>query len=699
MNRRIIALSMACMTMTSIVACGEESEKSGKISDVAKAAASVLPSGYKGIIASDAEYSLTDSKSIGYRKDIRNKADFDKEWLLISSGSKMKLYYADDWDKTAKGYKAAENDDDLTLEEIYRKNIGDFTEESPAETDKDKIGYVEKSKRSSANSNANSYFKAVSSALTDADAGLNVDVTEIGYIIFEKGKVSEINYNGKNEDELVGLLDKNVNLYFGKAAEIPYAIVACQKGSVRKLFVADDLSDKVSGCYPIDDDIYDTSFNKVLAEIKDEYRIEVTEPPTVDGGEITLKTGGKKFTFVTHSEGADEFESWLDNSDYDEDECEIINFGISGGAVSERYDRMFAADEDMDVFAVEADWGGRYINDDKLTAPLEALGFTEDSFMNCYNYTLEIGKAVDGANAGKLVGASSVVYPGGFAYRTDLAEQFLGIKTPEEMQYMIADWKKFIDTASQVSTISEGKVAFADSLGAMMNLYSQSRKTPWVTDGRIVFDESLKEFVQDIESVWKSGGVDKCNQWSNEWFERGESGQIMGYFVADWAIAEYGFIGMISKDTRGKWVLVQGPNPHFWGGAWFVPNASMDNAEEARAFFDYTCVNSESMAIMAEQGGFVNNKAVMESCVDNGCGSSFGKELFNGQDYMKVLHETALAIDNRGLVTPYDADVRNSVAKYLEILLAAAGEDGSVDFDILTEMVKEEIKQSHPELN
>lgn len=699
MNRRIIALSMACMTMTSVVACGDESKKSGKISDVAEAAASVISRDYRGIIASDADYSLTDSETIGYRKEIRNEANFDDEWLLISSGSKMKLYYADDWDKTAKGYKGAENEDKLTLAEIYEENIGKFRKEPVTEADEDKIGYVEQAKRQSANANAGTFSKAVSAALTDADAGLNVDVTEIGYIIFEKGKVSEINYNGKNEDELVGLLDKNVNLYFGKAAEIPYAIAACQKGSVRKLFVADDLSDKVSGCYPLDDDIYDTSFNKVLAEIKDEYKIEVTEPPTVDGGEITLKTGGKNFTFVTHSEGADEFRSWLDNSNYTEDECEIINFGINGGSVSERYDRMLAADEDMDVFVVEADWGGRYINDDKLTAPLEALGFTEDSFMNCYSYTLEIGRAVDGANAGKLVGAASTVCPAGFAYRTDLAEQFLGIKTPEEMQYKVADWDRFIDTACEVGDRSGGTVAFADSLGAMMNMYSQSRKTPWVTDGSISFDASLQQCVRDLETAWKCGGIDKCTQWSHEWFDKGESGQIMGYFVSEWAIDEYGFIGQISEDTRGKWGLVQGPNPHFWGGAWFVPNASMDNAEEARAFFDYTCVNSESMAIMAEQGRFVNNKAVMESIVDNGCGSDFGKELFNGQNYMKVLHEAALAIDNKGLVTPYDADVRNNVLKYLTIELQDMGEGGSVDYDKMTEMAKEEIKKSHSELN
>lgn len=699
MNRRIIALSMACMTMTSVVACGDESKKSGKISDVAEAAANVLPRGYKGIIASDAEYSMTDSDTIGYRREIRNEADFDDEWLLISSGSKMKLYYADDWDKTAKGYKAAENEDKLTLKEIYEENIGKFRKEPVTEADEDKIGYVEQAKRQSANANAGTFSKAVSAALTDADAGLNVDVTEIGYIIFEKGKVSEINYNGKNEDELVGLLDKNVNLYFGKAAEIPYAIAACQKGSVRKLFVADDLSDKVSGCYPIDDDIYDTSFNKVLAEIKDEYRIEVTEPPTVDGGEITLKTGGDVFTLLTYGGNTVEFENWLEYSDYTEDECKLVYLGTSGYDAPERYDRMFAADEDIDMFVVEPDWGVKYMNDEKRVASLEALGFTEDSFMNSYSYTLEIGRATEGANAGKLVGASSLVCPAGFAYRTDLAEEFLGIKTPEEMQYKIDDWDRFITTACEVGDRSEGTVAFVDSIDGMFHAYSQSRTTPWVKDGKVIFDDSLEKRILDVGTAWKSGGIGKKGQWTSEWENGGKNSEIMGYFVAEWSINESIFLGKIAEETMGQWGLIQGPNPHFWGGTWLLPNAAMDNAEEAKSFVYHSCIDAESMMGMAEDGYFVNNTAVMETLADSGYGKDFGKALFGGQNYLEVLHESAKAIDNKGLVTPYDPVIKSELLEALRTELEKMGEGGSVNYDKVIQNAKDEIKNVYPGLS
>lgn len=149
MNKRFIALSAACMTAASIVSCSDSSSKSGRISDVASAINETISSDYKGIIASDAKYSLNDSKTIGYRSQIRKNTDFDDEWILIANKNKVQLFYAKDWDDTAKGYKKAENDDNLTLAEIYKKYISDFKSNDKDDDDNDDddgmIGYVKTS--------------------------------------------------------------------------------------------------------------------------------------------------------------------------------------------------------------------------------------------------------------------------------------------------------------------------------------------------------------------------------------------------------------------------------------------------------------------------------------------------------------------------------------------------------------------------
>ena len=68
---------------------------------------------------------------------------------------------------------------------------------------------------------------------------------------------------------------------------------------------------------------------------------------------------------------------------------------------------------------------------------------------------------------GVLKGASWQAAAGGYCYRTDLAEQYLGVTTPEEMQAKVADWDTFWATAKEVYDASGNKTAMADTLGGV----------------------------------------------------------------------------------------------------------------------------------------------------------------------------------------------------------------------------------------
>ena len=158
-------------------------------------------------------------------------------------------------------------------------------------------------------------------------------------------------------------------------------------------------------------------------------------------GEVTLGKGGDKFSIVAWNEDDVPFliDLWAQNGG-DKGKVKFTSFGVGGGDASEKYDALFQSGKDLDVYFCEADWALKYINDDTKTAALEDLGFSEDNFSDVYSYTTEIGRATEGANKGKMVGASWQAAAGGFAYRTDLAEQYLGVKTPEEMQKKINNW-------------------------------------------------------------------------------------------------------------------------------------------------------------------------------------------------------------------------------------------------------------------
>ena len=102
--------------------------------------------------------------------------------------------------------------------------------------------------------------------------------------------------------------------------------------------------------------------------------------------------------------------------------------------------QLFNDGGDLDVYFCEADWALKYINDDNRTLALSKLGLGDKDFANIYSYTDEIGKDSNGVRKGVSWQAAA----GGFAYRADLAEEYLGVKSPEEMQAKIDDWDLFV---------------------------------------------------------------------------------------------------------------------------------------------------------------------------------------------------------------------------------------------------------------
>lgn len=392
--------------------------------------------------------------------------------------------------------------------------------------------------------------------------------------------------------------------------------------------------------------------------------VTTTAPSHAPGGlnSVSLRTGGDTFT-VAGWDANDVpvlLEAWEDNYGFRKNNVDFINFDCGGSDASDHYDTLFNSGDDLDVYFCEADWALKYINDDRRTAPLEQLGFRDSDFADMYAYTIDIGRATSGANAGKIVGASWQACPGGFAYRSDLADKYLGAKTPEEMQSLISDWDKFSAAAATVAAASDGKVAFADSLGGMWQAFSSSRIQPWVVDGKVTLDDSCRAFADCAKTLWNNGGVSHNQQWSAEWIDGGKNDACMGYFVPTWGFTN--FFDSVSADSYGKWNVVVGPAPYFWGGTWIVVNPKTDNAEEAQSFIYNSAVDPDAMHDYAlTKPDYVNNMKVMDEIVKrNECPDEYVTGNLGGQNYFSVLHETAKSINLMGLITPYDASIKLS---------------------------------------
>lgn len=418
---------------------------------------------------------------------------------------------------------------------------------------------------------------------------------------------------------------------------------------------------------------------------------------SMEVGEVKLPTNGDKFNIVSWDaqDCPKLIKAWAESTGHKESDANFVDLGCQGGQASAQFDQRFASDANTDIFFVEADWALNYINNDKATVALDQLGFTEDNWKDSFAYTVDIGKATDGANKGKIVGASWQAAAGGFAYRSDLAKQYLGVETPEAMQEKIGDWDKFKAAALEIADKSEGKVNLADSIGGILQVYAANRKTPWVTGKRITIDPELENFANMVKELWDNGGVAHTDQWGEGWTQGGMDGSTMGYFVSTWGVGETAFLGEASSTSRGKWNIVQGPANYFWGGTWIVVHPTCDNADLAQSFIKAVTVDQAVMKKYAtSKPEFVNNKSAMKEVVDENLKIEFATDNFGGQNYFAVLNENVKNFNLKDLITPYDSKVKDAFSKAIKEQFC----EGGKSYDDAVQAAVADVQANVPDL-
>jgi ABC-type glycerol-3-phosphate transport system substrate-binding protein len=393
------------------------------------------------------------------------------------------------------------------------------------------------------------------------------------------------------------------------------------------------------------------------SEEEDSEAAESTGAPTPDG---TLGEGGDTLTVLC----------WTDtdlNAMFDVTSVDNIayqNVGSNGTEANEQYTQYFSSGSDVDLFVCDADWVMNYEEDDTQTAPLSALGIDESMYSDAYGYTVAIGTN----SAGVLKGASWQAAAGGYCYRTDLAEEYLGVTTPDEMQALIGDWDSFWSTAATVYEASEGTTAMADTLAGVWRAYSAgNRTTPWVVDGTFN-SEAVNDFIPMAKDAYDNGYITSAEQWTDDWYLLGQSegalaNATFGYFYPSWSLATGGQLesseGGEGGSTYGQYAITAGPTGWFWGGSWLCVSPNTDNATEAAQFIYDVTINPDTMKEYAlAHSDFVNNKTVMAEIVADGSNQN---PLFkDSQDQFAALADSADKINLDGIAGQYDGTINDA---------------------------------------
>jgi ABC-type glycerol-3-phosphate transport system substrate-binding protein len=252
-----------------------------------------------------------------------------------------------------------------------------------------------------------------------------------------------------------------------------------------------------------------------------------------------------------------------------------------------------------DVVALEAAFVKEWVESDLLADLGEMLPLTET--LQTYPAVVQVG-TYDGITKAYSYQAT----PGAFFYRRSIAAECLGTDDPEQVQAMVADLDKFVETAAKIKecgdyyTVGTGAELFTPFLA--------NREQPWVVDGELVIDPAIVEYVHFAKLMRDNGYESGATQWTEGWFAGmndtltdadGTAKKVFSYFLPTWGLPYVLSPNAKSQDgahdTSGDWAMINGPMAYQWGGTWVGVLEGSPNEELAREFVKFVALDEENL--------------------------------------------------------------------------------------------------------
>ena len=353
----------------------------------------------------------------------------------------------------------------------------------------------------------------------------------------------------------------------------------------------------------------------------------------------------------------------------------------------------FAAGEEVgDVMYIEITNFGVF----KETGVLETLNDyagAESILEEQYEYVSGLSKN----NAGEIKGISYQATPGGLWYRRDLAEKYLGVSEPEDVQEFVKDWDTLIETGEKVYEASGGEVALLDDATTVWTIMQYNAKGgPWVDPetNTLLADSKIANIFQLAKNIRDNNVDAKLTQWDASWtagIYDSEKYIMMG-------LPSWGLPYVIKANTpedkweevAGNWGLVEAPQTYYSGGTWLCMSATSKNKEGA---WDFIKTMTSDQNILTEglieyEGDFVSNREAIQKAIDEGHTDQF----LGDQNYFEVFDSIASNI-TAVPTTKYDTQCVNSFEAVLSQML-----NGDLTVDEAVASFKADVQNVYPEL-
>ena len=386
----------------------------------------------------------------------------------------------------------------------------------------------------------------------------------------------------------------------------------------------------------------------------------------VDTGVKLSDTEGKKLRIACWNY---EFKSFVDAFYKVPDgyEIEWVQTPNDGGAYQSALDEALAknasasADDKIDIFLAEADYIQKYSFSEN-SIDLSTIGVTDTSQM--YDYVVNAGSD----QSGKLKAVSWQATPSCMIIRKSIAKDVLGTDDPTELQGLLDSWDKFNDVAAKAK---EKGYMMTPSALETYRTFANNATSSYLNDNKFAPTEAFNSWLAQAESFVENGYVSEAlpELWDDAKTDHMyNDGKALCFFGPSWYFNfSMGKAMDASKGTVGDWVVIQGPQAHFWGGTWMLAANGNDNPEFIADLMKAFTTNETILENLVRGKGiidpdtnklkdnpqFVNNKTVIKKFAED---SSYGNTtILDGQNDIAIMSKIAENIKWDGaLHTPYD---------------------------------------------
>lgn len=337
-----------------------------------------------------------------------------------------------------------------------------------------------------------------------------------------------------------------------------------------------------------------------------------------------------------------------------------------------------------DVVALEAAFVKEWVEADFLADLNDLLPLSEE--LKTYPSVVQVG-----TDGGVTKAYSYQATPGAFFYRRSIATECLGTDDPEEVQAMVADLDKFVETAAKIQECNADYYTVGTS-GELFNPFLANRSQPWIVDGELVIDPQVTEYVKFAKLMRDEGYESQATQWTEGWFAGmndtlvgadGKGKKVFSYFLPTWGLP-YVLIPNSktdNTDTGGDWAMINGPMSYQWGGTWVGAMKDSPNIELAKEFIKFVALDEENLTNWATgvytndylkaidpetpddqaqaPGDFVSSQVVVEKITSTFDGSAL-YEWLGGQNNYEAFGKAAPEV-NGSLLTGSDDAIQRAL--------------------------------------